>query len=36
MIEMLLEKDNKIPEFNTVFIDEEKDLSPLQRKLYDK
>ena len=36
MIEMLLEKDNKIPQFDAVFIDEAQDLSPLQWKLYDK
>jgi len=36
MIEMLLIKENKIPEFDVVFIDEAQDLSPLQWKLYDK
>jgi len=36
MIEMLLKKDNKIPKFDAVFIDEAQDLSPLQWKLYDK
>ena len=36
MIEMLLTKENKIPEFDVVFIDEAQDLSPLQWKLYDK
>ena len=35
MIKMLLEKENKIPEFDVVFIDEAQDLSPLQWKLYD-
>jgi len=35
MIEMLLKKQNKIPEFDVVFIDEAQDLSPLQWKLYD-
>jgi len=36
MIEMLLNEDDKIPEFDVVFIDEAQDLSPLQWKLYDK
>ena len=35
MIELLIEKQNKIPEFDVVFIDEAQDLSPLQWKLYD-
>ena len=35
MIERVLEKQTKIPEFDVVFIDEAQDLSPLQWKLYD-
>ena len=36
MIELLLINEQKIPEFDVVFIDEAQDLSPLQWKLYDK
>ena len=35
MIELLIEKQDKIPEFDVIFIDEAQDLSPLQWKLYD-
>jgi superfamily I DNA/RNA helicase len=35
MIRMLVDKSDKIPNFDVVFIDEAQDLSPLQWKLYD-
>jgi len=35
MIQLLLDKKDKIPKFKAVFIDEAQDLSPLQWKLYD-
>ena len=35
MIEMLIAKPEKLPDFDVIFIDEAQDLSPLQWKLYD-
>ena len=35
MIQMLINKPEKIPEFDVIFIDEAQDLSPLQWKLFD-
>ena len=35
MIHMLINKPEKIPEFDVIFIDEAQDLSPLQWKLFD-
>ena len=35
MIHMLIDKPEKIPEFDVIFIDEAQDLSPLQWKLFD-
>ena len=35
MIQMLIDKPEKIPEFDVIFIDEAQDLSPLQWKLFD-
>ena len=35
MIEMLVAKPEKLPDFDVIFIDEAQDLSPLQWKLYD-
>jgi DNA helicase-2/ATP-dependent DNA helicase PcrA len=35
MIQMLISKPKKLPEFDVIFIDEAQDLSPLQWKLYD-
>ena len=35
MINMLINKSEKIPEFDVIFIDEAQDLSPLQWKLFD-